>query len=76
MKTVNDLTTGAQTRSFATRTATSEPEGVLRGIAVPYEDPITLWPGLREQFAPGAVIESDGLLFWRRGRAGCQRSGP
>ena len=65
MKTVNDLTTGAQTRSFATRTATSEPEGVLRGIAVPYEDPITLWPGLREQFAPGAVIESDGLLFWR-----------
>lgn len=65
MKTVTDLTTGPQTRSFATRTANTEPEGVLRGIAVPYDDPITLWPGLREQFAPGAVIESDGLLFWR-----------
>jgi len=40
---------------------------LIHGRAVPYNDPITLWPGLREQFAPGSVTVDDQTpkLFWQ-----------
>lgn len=37
----------------------------LTGIAIPYDTEITLYPGLRESIAPGAVTDYKPQLWWR-----------
>lgn len=64
-----DLIQGLQHRTLTARPlvrAADDSNGrTLTGIAVPYNEEIELWPGLREQVAPGAVIEWDPQLWWR-----------
>lgn len=53
-----------QVRDLDTETASR----TFTGIAVPWNDVIELWPGFREQFAPGSIEPRDGVkLFWRHG---------
>ena len=70
---VRERTTGLQTRDLIPRTevrATGTPDTKdwgVRGMAVPWDDPIEYW-GIREEFAPGSVqVDEDNTpqLFWR-----------
>lgn len=59
---------GLQTRTMPATLSRAKDDAdgkTIVGIAVPYGQEITLCPGLRETFAPGAVTQSDDLLFWR-----------
>ncbi len=55
------------TREFTVR-ATDDQTRTITGLAVPYNDPIDLYPGIREQVAPGAVepIENPKLFAQHR----------
>lgn len=56
-------------REFAFRTEQVDADrGIIRGIAVPYEQPVRIrdWDGeYDEQFAPGSVDDAGALAFWR-----------
>lgn len=63
------ITEGAQVRALPARLVTRA-EGTdareIEGIGVPYNQPTELWPGIREQFAPGAVADdAQVMLFYR-----------
>lgn len=67
-----DVTAGVQTRTFTgalqlrDESTHADPDKAgLVGIAVPWDQEVTLWPGLRESVARDAVIEDDGILFYR-----------
>lgn len=66
------LTNGSQVRTLPARLVTRAEDGAddgareIQGIGVPYNQPTVLWPGVREQFAPGAVAEdAQVMLFYR-----------
>ena len=65
----SDLMRGLQHRTLTLRPlvrAAEDGDGrTLTGVAVPFGETIELWPGLREQVAPGAVIEWEPQLWWR-----------
>ena len=68
-RTVADALTGTQTRDYTARAEIhhrdeTDAPGVT-GIAVPWETEVELWPGLRESFARDAIVEDDGILFYR-----------
>ena len=67
-----DVLAGTQTREFSVElqlrddATNADPERAgLTGIAVPWDTEVQLWPGLRESVAKDAVIEDDGILFYR-----------
>jgi len=72
-KTLEQLQHGAglARRSLEVRAAATEGDRTFTGIAVPWDDPVTIrgfWGDWTEQVARGAVIESDGAkIFWRHG---------
>lgn len=66
-----DVLAGVQTRHFRAAlqlrddsTQAQERAGLV-GIAVPWDDEVQIWPGLRESVARDAVIADDGILFYR-----------
>lgn len=66
-----DVLAGVQTRHFRAAlqlrddsTHAQERAGLV-GIAVPWDDEVQLWPGLRESVARDAVVADDGILFYR-----------
>ena len=65
-----ELTQGLQRRTLTTkpmiRAASDDTSGrTITGVAVPFGEVIDLGYGIREQVAPGAVVEHDPQLWWR-----------
>lgn len=65
MTSLAELTTGTQHRTVELHRSQDGDGRSFTGIAVPYDDEVTIYPGFRESFAPGSIVEDDQILFWR-----------